>query len=122
MNNHHQALLDLAEQYLLGIYEGNAAQLREVFHPAARVVDTVTGTFRSRSADEYIQGVATRQSPVAAGEAFTMSPMSIDVVGDMAVVTADLRFLGNHYINVLSWMRVDGRWLIVHKSFGPPRT
>lgn len=118
--NNHRAVLDLVEQYLRGIYEGNVAQLRAVFHPDARVQDMVTGTFRSRSADEYIRGVASRQSPAAAGEPFTMSPISIDVLGDMAVATAELRFLGNHYFNVLSLLRTDGRWLIVHKSFGPP--
>jgi hypothetical protein len=118
----HQAVLDLVEQYLLGIYEGNVAQLRNIFHPNARVEDTVTGTFRSRSAEEYLQGVGSRQSPAAAGEPFTMSPRSIEVVGDMAIATADLRFLGNHYFNILSWLRIDGHWLIVHKLFGPARS
>ncbi len=118
----HQAILDLTEKYLRGIYEGNVANLREVFYPSARVEDMVTGSFRSRSADEYIQGVASRQSPLAAGEPFTMSPRSIDVLGDMAIVTAELRFLGNHYFNVLSMLRVGGHWLIAHKLFGPPRS
>ncbi|UGB45459.1 nuclear transport factor 2 family protein [Frateuria edaphi] len=120
--NGHQAVLALVEQYLRAIYEGDVAQLRAVFHPDARVQDTVTGVFRSRSAGEYIQGVASRQSPAAAGEPFTMSPLSIEVLADMAVVTAELRFLGNDYINVLSLLRIDGRWLIVHKAFGPPRS
>jgi hypothetical protein len=115
----HQAVLELVEQYLRGIYEGNVVQLRGVFHPGARVEDTATGTFRSRSADEYIQGVASRQSPSAAGEAYTMSPRSIEVFGDMAVATAELSFLGHHYVNVLSLVRLDGHWLIAHKLFGP---
>ena len=116
----HQAILDLAHKYLRGIYEGNTQRLHEVFHPNARVEDMVTGTFRSRSADQYIQAVASRQSPSAAGEAFTMAPLAIDVLGDMATVTAELRFLGNHYYNVLSLLRCDEGWLITHKLFGPP--
>jgi hypothetical protein len=116
--NDHQAILDLAHQYLRSIYEGNPQGLREVFHPDARVEDRVTGVFRSRSADQYIQAVASRQSPSAAGEPFTMALLAIDVLGDMATVTAELRFLGNHFYNVLSLLRCDGGWLITHKLFG----
>lgn len=116
----HQDVLNLAERYLLAIYEGDTAKLHAVFHPNARVEDTVTGAFRSRFADEYIEGVGSRQSPKAAGEPFSMSPVSITCLGDMAIVTAELRFLGNHYFNVLSLLRVDGQWLITHKQFGRP--
>jgi hypothetical protein len=116
----HKDVLDVVEKYLGGIYRGNVEDLREVFHDNARVEDVITGTFRSRSAAEYIQAVASRQSPFSAGEKFTMTPMSIEVLGDMAVVTADLRFLGNHFFNVLSLLRDDGRWVIAHKLFGAP--
>ena len=116
----HQAVLDLAYKYLRSIHEGNAQGLREVFHPGARVEDTVTGTFRSRSAEQYIEAVASRQSPMAAGEPFDMAPLAIHVLGDMATVTAELRFLGNHFYNVLALLRCDGEWRITHKLFGPP--
>ena len=118
--NDHQAIFDLVETYLRCIYEGNTEGLHEVFHPNARIEDVVMGTYRSRSADEYIRAVGSRQSPSAAGEAFAMVPVSIEVHGDMAAMTADLRFLGNHYINLLSALRCDGRWLITHKLFGTP--
>jgi hypothetical protein len=116
----HQAVLDLTNKYLRSVYEGHAQGLREVFHPNARVEDTVTGVFRSRSADQYIEAVASRQSPLTAGEAFNMTPLAIHVLGDMATVTAELRFLGNHFYNVLSLLRCDGQWRITHKLFGPP--
>lgn len=116
--NNHQAVLDLAHKYLVGIHEGDAQALGEVFHPDARVEDITTGTFRSRSAGQYILAVASRQSPAAGGEAFDMTPLTVEVLGDTAVVTAELRFLGNHYFNVLSLLRCEGRWLIVHKLFG----
>jgi hypothetical protein len=116
--NDHQAVLDLVNKYLRSVYEGNTQGLSEVFHPIARVEDMVTGTLRTRSADQYIEAVASRQSPSAAGEPFTMTPLAIDVLGDMATVTAELRFLGNHFYNVLSLLRCDGHWLIMHKLFG----
>jgi ketosteroid isomerase-like protein len=117
---HDQAVLELANRYLRSIYEGDTQTLREVFLPDARVEDMVTGSFRSRTASQYVEAVGSRQSPRAAGEAFTMSVLSIHVLGDMATVTAELRFLGNHYYNVLSLLRCDDRWRIAHKLFGPP--
>lgn len=115
----HQDVLDLTYRYLRGVYTGDTQALHDVFHSTARVEDTITGSFRSRSADEYIQAVGSRQSPSVAGEPFTMAPLNIHVLGDMATVTAELRFLGNHFYNVLSLLRCDGRWLIMHKLFGP---
>ena len=114
----HQAILDLTNRYLRSVYEGDTEELRKVFHPNARVEDMVTGAFRSRSTEQYIEGVASRQSPLAAGEVFTMAPLAIDVLGDMATVTVELRFLGNHFYNMLSLLRCDGQWLIAHKLFG----
>lgn len=117
---HDQAVLELANRYLRGIHEGDTQALREVFLPEARVEDLVTGSFRSRTASQYIEAVGSRQSPRTAGEPFTMSVLSIQVLGDMATVTAELRFLGNHFYNVLSLLRCDGQWRIAHKLFGPP--
>jgi hypothetical protein len=115
----HQALLELTNTYLRGIYEGDTRSLRSVFHPSARIEDVTTGRFRSRDVDQYLQAVASRVSPREAGEPLWMAPRSIEVVGGMAMVTAELRFLGNHFINLLSLLRCDGQWLITHKQFGP---
>jgi hypothetical protein len=49
-----------------------------------------------------------------------MGSLAIDVLGGMATITAELRFLGNHFYNVLSLLRCDGHWLITHKLFGNP--
>jgi hypothetical protein len=114
----HQAVLDLVQRYLFGIYEGDVDDLRKVFHADARIEDTAAGSFRSRDVGQYLKAVASRQSPYASGEPFRMAPVSIGVWGGMATVTADLRFLGNHYVNVLSLVRCGGQWFIAHKLFG----
>lgn len=116
----HEAVIELANQYLRGIYEGDTQALHAVFLPDARVEDRVTGSFRSRTADQYVAAVGSRQSPQAAGESFNMRVLSVQVLGDMATVTAELRFLGNHFYNVLSLLRHEDKWRIAHKLFGPP--
>ena len=80
----HEVVIELANQYLRGIYEGDTQALRAVFLPDARVEDRVTGSFRSRTADQYVAAVGSRQSPQAAGESFNMRVLSVQVLGDMA--------------------------------------
>ena len=46
-----------------------------------------------------------------------MAPISIEFHGDIAIISADVRFLGNHFINVLSALRRDGGWVVTHKLF-----
>lgn len=116
----HLAVLEVVDRYLRGVYEGNTAALRDVFHAGARIEDRVTGSFRSRTVDQYVEAVGSRQSPRAAGEPFNMTVLSVRVLGGMATVTAEVRFLGKHYYNVLSLLRGDGGWRIAHKLFGSP--
>jgi hypothetical protein len=116
--NNHQAILELIETYFEGIYTGNADSLRGVFHPAAQVADRALGQFRVRPVAEYISGVASRQSPQALGEARAMRALTVEVLDGVASVTARLEMLGQRYYNVLSLVRDDAGWRIVHKLFG----
>lgn len=116
--SNHEAVLKVIEAYFDGIYTGNAAGLRAVFHATAQVTDNVKGEFRVRSAEEYILAVASRQSPQALGEARTMRAITVEVLDGVASVTARLEMLGQRYFNVLSMLEDGGQWLIVHKLFG----
>jgi hypothetical protein len=115
--NDLQDVLERVQQYFDGIYRGEVALLRDVFHPDAVVFDNTKGAIRGRPVEEYIDGVANRQSPQAAGEAFDMKVLSVDVLGELTSVTARLKMLGNDYHNLLSLLYADGRWSIVSKLF-----
>ncbi|MFC4527200.1 nuclear transport factor 2 family protein [Dyella halodurans] len=114
----HDAVLGVMHAYFDSIYTGNADGLRAVFLAEAKVSDNVQGQLRVRSAEEYIEAVASRKSPHALGERQTMSAISINVLDGVASVTARVEMLGQRYFNVLSLLRHNGRWLIVHKLFG----
>lgn len=114
----HDAVLGVMHTYFDSIYTGNADGLRAVFLPDAKVTDNVQGQLRVRSAEEYILAVASRKSPHALGERQAMNAISIEVLDGVASVTARLEMLGQRYFNVLSLLKQDGRWVIVHKLFG----
>jgi hypothetical protein len=107
----------LMQRYFRGIHEGDVEALREVFHRDARIEDAYAGGLRSRSVEQYLSAVASRQSPNAAGEPLRMQVLSIEAHAGIATVGAELRFLGGHYYNALSLLDCDGRWRIVHKLF-----
>lgn len=113
----HQNILDVIQTYFDGLYRGDPARLREVFHPDASVIDNAGGAFRKRDAAAYIEGVARRQSPRDAGEAFDMRVLAVEVLGDIASASAQVAMPGHRYRNVLSLLRQDGRWSIVGKLF-----
>ena len=114
----HEAILDVVERYFESIYTGDVAGLRCVFHPAAQVTDNVRGPLRVRPVEEYILGVGSRESPQARGERRTMHAIAVEVLDGVASVTARLDMLDQRYFNVLSLIKQDDQWIIVHKLFG----
>lgn len=116
--NSHQAVLELIESYFESIYKGDAVGLANVFHPSAQVTDCSLGYFRARSAAEYVNAVASRESPHSQGEARSMKVLNIEVLGNVASVTTQLEMLGQHYYNVLSLLPDHAGWRVVHKVFG----
>lgn len=116
--NNHQAILQVIEAYFDSIYVGDTDGLGRVFHPTAQVTDNALGQFRVRPVESYIRDVAARPSPQARGEARIMQVLNVEILDDVASVTARLEMLGQRYYNVLSLSRGDTGWRIVHKLFG----
>lgn len=113
----HTEVLAVVDEYFTGIYRGDVDRLAATFHPRAILGGEVKGEPYYKPVTEYLEGVRTRKSPSALGEPFAMEVRSIEVHGEVALAKARLRMLGNDYVDFLSFVRVDGRWLIVAKVF-----
>lgn len=110
-------ILQALQTYFEGIFTGDVERLRQVFHPKATLFGEVRGAPYEKTLAQYLEAVAGRQSPRALGEAFRMKPLSIDVQGPVASARTHCQMLGFNYVDYLSLLRVDGRWLIVNKTF-----
>lgn len=117
MVNTHDAARELVTRYFQGIFEGDVALLRRVFHPRAVLFGVVSGVSSARTLDDYLEVVANRKSPRALGEQSAMVIDAIDVVGPFASVRATLAMLGFRYTDVLSLAPHEGRLVIVNKLF-----
>ena len=113
----HEAVLAAVDAYCKGVFRGDIALLRSVFHPNAALFAEVRGQPYYKPLDEYLSVVATRDSPEALGEAFLMRPVSVEVTHEIAFAKVHCPMLGYHYTDYLSFVRLEGRWVIVNKLF-----
>jgi hypothetical protein len=87
MEDHHAILAVLAD-YFTGLYTGDTALLRSVFHPEAALFAEVAGQSYHKRLDEYLAGVEKRQSPEELGEPYQMKVLSVDVTHGIATARA----------------------------------
>lgn len=121
-----RAITRVIESYFDGIYRGDVALLREVFHPSARLIGFAPADPRDaalpetpgfRGLDEYLQAVGSRVSPRDRGEAMASRILSVQRDGPLAFVRAFVPMLGYAYTDHLLLVREAGRWRIAQKHF-----
>lgn len=107
-----QALEDI---YFKGIYEGNVSLLGQVFHPGTLLFGDVKGQPYAKNLDQYLDGVAHRQSPKDSGKPFKGDVLAVDVVNSIAMAKVHVKMYEFNYDEFLSFHKIDGKWLIVNK-------
>jgi hypothetical protein len=75
----------------------------------------VKGQPYAKTLDQYLDGVAHRQSPKDSGKPFKGTIISIDVVNSIAVARVRVKMYDFNYDEFLSFHKIDNRWLIVNK-------
>ncbi|GFE83249.1 hypothetical protein GCM10011487_52490 [Steroidobacter agaridevorans] len=107
----------LLKTYFDGLYHGDPARLREVFHPQAQLFGEVRGAPYQNTVDGWLNAVASRPSPQAKGESFQMETLEVQLHNQIAYVRAHCPMLGFNYFDYLALMHNGERWLITNKLF-----
>lgn len=102
--------------YFNGIYNGDVPALESIFHPRTELFGEVKGQEYQKTLADYLNGVGTRKSPWALGEPFMMKILFVDLAGPIALAKVNCPMLGFNYIDYLSLVRFDDKWLIVSKT------
>ena len=108
-----QIIEALLQDYFDGLYEGDVAKLRNVFHDDA----WLKGNHYRKSRDEWLAAVAARPIPKDQGMAYGFKVMSLDIVDDQAMAKVDVPLLAAHFIDFLGLLKEDGTWKIVNKMY-----
>ena len=105
----------LESYYFKGIYEGDVTILGNIFNPGTLLFGDVKGQLYAKTLDQYLDGVAHRQSPKDSGKPFKGTIISVDVVNSIAVAKVHVKMYDFEYDEFLSFHKIDDRWLIVNK-------
>jgi hypothetical protein len=105
----------LEDYYFKGIYEGNINILGQIFHPGTLLFGDVKGQPYAKTLDQYLDGVAHRQSPKDSGKPFKGTIISIDVINSIAVAKVHVKMYDFNYDEFLSFHKISNHWLIVNK-------
>jgi hypothetical protein len=104
--------------YLDGLHHSDTARLRDVLHPEARYVTATDGSLLSLSMDEYLPIVDERPSPASKGEPRRDRIVSISLAGPVtAFARVECTIEPRAFTDLLTLVRVDGRWRIIAKVF-----
>ena len=103
--------------YIEGVRDGDAAKLREAFHPDAHMWGSLAGQRYDEPVTELIAMVDGK--PVDVDGSFHAQITAVEQTDDAASVTlAEEGFWGTvSFLDFFSLARIDGTWKIVNKTF-----
>jgi len=110
------AIKDALEKYYFdGIYQGNLDLLSKIYNAGTLLFGDVKGQPYSKTLDEYLEGVKTRQSPKDSGKPFKGEIISIKLINSIAIAEVTVKMYDFDYHEFLSLHKFDDKWLIVNK-------
>lgn len=112
------AIEAVVQTYLDGLYEGDADRLALAFHPTSALTQWWEGALQITPRDAWLAAVRSRPSPKARGLARADQVVSVVQHGpEMAVVTLRCAIPPRFFTDVLSLLKIEGRWQVAQKVF-----
>lgn len=105
----------LESYYFKGIYLGDVALLGNILNTGTLLFGDVKGQPYAKTLEQYLDGVANRQSPKDSGKPFNGDILSINVVNSIGVAEVKVKMYDFNYHEFLSFHKINGEWLIVNK-------
>ena len=113
-----QAIRAAVQTYLDGLYEGDADKLAAAFHPTSALTQWHDGELKIVPRDAWLDAVRNRPSPRARGLARADEILAIEQIGPaMAHVKLRCAIPPRHFTDLLSLLKIEGRWQVAQKVF-----
>ncbi|MXN65001.1 nuclear transport factor 2 family protein [Stappia sp. GBMRC 2046] len=119
MSNDYSQVLEVLETYLDALHHTDEKRIADVFHESALyAMSTDTGGVMTRTMDEYIPVIAKRESPASRGEEKVATIHSIEFGGPNTAFARVSGVLGSTgYVDLITLMKIDGKWRFLTKIF-----
>jgi hypothetical protein len=112
------AIARVLQDYFDGLHHSDTARLARVFHPRALYATASGGGLTALSMDEYLPLVERRPSPASRGDARADRIVSIEFAGPQtAWARVECQVLPRRFIDLLTLVKLDGRWQVIAKVF-----
>ena len=104
--------------YFEGLYRSDSAILRRVFHPSALYACATDGSLLTLRMDDYFPIIDKRPSPASRGDARADRIIAIEFAGPVtALARVECAILPKRFVDLLTLIRIDGRWQVISKVF-----
>lgn len=112
------AVRRLVTDYFDGLYTGDVALLRRIFHERSRLYAVLDGRLSEIAFAAYMELVAGRASPASLGSERRDRLVAIQqTTPTTALVTVSLLLAGKSFTDHLSLIKDEGRWQIISKVY-----
>ena len=117
-------VLEVLAAYYDGLYRLDVTKLRQAFSPSATYATIANGALLQLSIDDYFPRLAERRAPASDNIPYDYRVVSVRFAGEnTALAVLECSLFGHDYTDLLSLLRIDGRWRIQAKVFeGVPST
>jgi len=116
MDTDIRALAAIAQIYCDAAYEMDAEKFGSIFHPSCSVTRAgEDGKVTVTPIETWLSGVRGMKAPQLQGLERHDEILSIDIVGELAVLTLKLQIPPLRFTDVLACLKGDGAWKIVQK-------
>jgi len=105
----------LNDAYFKGIYTGDVNLLATVYYPGTLLFGDAAGKPYFKTLAQYLDGVKNRQSPKDSGKPFKGEILAIEIIQSIAVAKVHVKMYDFNYFELLSFHKLDGKWVIVNK-------
>ena len=110
-------ITNIVQAYFMGTYEGKEDLLRMAFHSDAHVSGNINGQYHDWTLNDFISRVTCIPTASSKGEKYDKEILSIDISNEAALAKARVRVNGLTFIDYITLLKIDGRWIIRNKSF-----
>lgn len=118
MDARYAEIVDALTLYFDGLYHSDASKLAEIFHPLAIYACASEGSLTHLTMDAYLPVVERRPSPASRIEPRRDRILSVEFAGPVtALARVECAIGPKSFTDLLSFVRLDGRWRIIAKVF-----
>lgn len=106
------------QTYFESMYESDPQKVHTAFHPSAKITGYMGDRLNEQTVESFADFVG-GQKPSAAekGDEKILEIVSLTIAGDTAVARVRDGYLGMMFLDTLSFLKVDDKWVIYNKLF-----